>query len=194
MGVRRFLRWVTAKPHVPMTPEQLEGLTLRDAGPADLAKLAQLHVDTFNETHVGPLGSGPTFETREWQWRSKLLQLHATNFVIVIETPEKELVGFCWSHVADGDDDPSWAARLNKIYLRRPYQRQGLGQRLMREAVRRLLANGVTSMCLFTEPDNIPACTFYDKLGGERQLTDTGRFDGMYGWRDLRALQSRLNS
>src|ERR1051325_10637370 len=100
MGLKRLMKRVhlamTTKPHVPMTPEQLGALTMRDAGPADLAKLAQLHVDTFNETHVGPLGSGQTYAAREWQWRPKLHQLHATNFVLVIETPDRELVGFCW--------------------------------------------------------------------------------------------------
>lgn len=196
MGLKQLLKRahlaLTTKPHVPMTPEQLGALTLRDAGPADLDKLAQLHVDTYNETHVGPFGTGPTFALRRSQWRDKLDELHATNFVIVLETPQRELVGFCWAHPTK--DNPRWAARLNKIYLLRPYQRQGLGTRLMRTAVDRLVANGLTSMALFTETDNIPACSFYEKLGGERQLGENRTFDGMYGWSDLRTLQSRLSS
>ena len=190
--IRQIHRVLTRRPHVPMTPEQLGALRMRDAGPADLAKLAQLHVDTFNETHVGPFGTGPTFATREGQWREKLAELTATTFVLVIETPEKELVGFCWVHPIT--DNPRWAARLNKIYLRRPYQRQGLGRAMVREAVNRLVANGLMSMSLSTEVDNVPACSFYDKLGGERQLGNDGKFDGWYGWTDLRALQRRLNS
>jgi ribosomal protein S18 acetylase RimI-like enzyme len=194
--LRRLLkaahRALTTKPHVPMTPEQLGALVLRDAGPADLDRLAQLHVDTFNETHAGPLGSGPTFALRRSQWKEKLGELHATNFVIVLETPEKELVGFCWAHPTN--DNPRWAARLNKIYLLRPYQRQGLGTRMMRAAVDRLVANGLLSMALFTEVDNVPACSFYEKLGAEHQLGDDGKFGGMYGWSDLRVLQQRLNS
>ena len=174
-----------------MTPEQLGRLTMRDANPADLGRLAQLHVDTFNETHVGPLGSGPTFAVREWQWRDKLNELHATNFVLVLETPEKAIVGFCWVHPTS--DDPR-KARLDKIYLLRPYQRQRLGHRLVREAVNRLVANEIRSMVLFTEADNEPACSFYDKLGGERQLSERGTFDGMYLWSDLPALAKRLNA
>ena len=196
MGLKRLMKRVhlamTTQPHVPMTPEQLGALTMRDAGPADLEKLAQLHVDTFNETHLGPLGSGPTVELRQHQWREKLDELSATNFVLVLETPDGELAGFCWVHPTK--DNPRWAARLNKIYLRRPYQRQGLGHALVREAVNRLVANGLTSMALFTETDNIPACSFYDKLGGERQVDETGKFEGMYGWPDLNVLARRLNS
>lgn len=167
-------------------------IAMRDAGPADLQKLARLHVETFNQTHVGPFGRGPSVALRESQWREKLEQLHATNFVLVLETPAYELVGFCWVH--PWEDGPPWGARLNKIYLLRPYQRQGLGRRMVREAVNRLVANGVTSMALFTEPDNVPACGFYDKLGAERQTGEDGKFGGMYGWSDLRALQRRLNS
>lgn len=86
-----------------------------------------------------------------------------------------------------------WAARLNKIYLRREYQRRGLGRRMVAAAVDRLVAHGLTSMALFTEPDNEPACNFYEQLGGERQLDERGDFNGMYGWPDLRRLQAELS-
>lgn len=190
--LRRVHRSLTTTPHVPMTPEQLGALTMRDVSPADLDRLAQLHVDTFNETHTGPFGSGPTFALRRSQWREKLTELNAANFVLVIETPEKELVGFCWVHPTK--DNPDWSARLNKIYLRRAYQRQGLGRAMVRESVKRLLAAGLTSMALHTEADNEPACNFYDELGGERQLDEAGKFGGMFGWTDLHALARRLNS
>jgi hypothetical protein len=58
--------------------------------------------------------------------------------------------------------------------------------------VDRLLAHGLTSMMLFTEADNEPACNFYDGLGGERQVDDKGEFGGMYGWPDLRQLQANI--
>lgn len=195
MGFDQFIEslyWrIFAKPHVPMTPAQLGALVLRDGTPADLPKLAQLHVDTYNESHVGPFGSGPTYSLRESQWREKLDSLHATNFVMVIETPARELVGFAWVHPVLGEN---FGSRLNKIYIRRSHQRQGLGRALVASAVHRLLSNGVDSMMLFTETDNVPACSFYEKLGGERQLGDDGKFHGKYAWPNLRALQERLRS
>ena len=87
---------------------------------------------------------------------------------------------------------PKWAARLNKIYLLRDYQRRGLGKRMVAAAVDRLLEYGLTSMVLFTEVDNEPACNFYEQLGGERQLNERGEFEGMYGWADLRTLRGEL--
>jgi ribosomal protein S18 acetylase RimI-like enzyme len=189
--VQRIYWKVMAKPHVPMTPAQLGALILRDAGPGDLQRLARVHVDTFNESHVGPFGSGPTFAIREWQWRKYLGELHATNFVLVIEGPTGEFAGFAWFHAALGE---AFGARLNKIYIRRTRQRQGLGQSLVEAGVERLLANGITSMFLFTEVENVPACSFYEKLGGQRQLGDDGKFHGKYGWPDLHVLRDRLNA
>lgn len=173
-------------PHVP-----LGELTLREATIDDLRALAELHVHTFNETHVGPFGSGPTYATREWQWREKLLETDATTFVLVLETAQRQLVGFIWCHPTK--DNPGWAARLNKIYLRREYQRRGLGTRMVAAAVDRLIANDLTSMALFTEVENEVACSFYDKLGGQRQLDERGKFGGMYGWPDLNSLKTQLD-
>ena len=173
-------------------PVAIGDLVLRDASIADLRPLAELHVRTFNETHLGPFGTGPTVATREWQWRDKLSEIDATHFVLVLETPAKQLVGFNWCHPTT--DNPTWAARLNKIYLLREYQRRGLGTRMVAAAVGRLLQNGLTSMALFTETDNEPACNFYERLGGERQLDERGEFGGMYGWRDLRQLKAAISS
>jgi len=173
-------------------PVSIGDLVLREAGMPDLRALAELHVRTFNETHVGPFGSGPTYATREWQWREKLSEIDATHFVLVLETPAKQLVGFIWCHPTK--DNPQWAARLNKIYLLREYQRRGLGTLLVAAAVDRLLTHGLTSMALFTEADNEPACNFYERLGGERQLDERGEFGGMYGWTDRRQLQAAISA
>jgi ribosomal protein S18 acetylase RimI-like enzyme len=177
-------------PREVSAPQSIGDLVLREATIDDLRALAELHVQTFNETHLEPGESGPTYATREWQWRDKLAETDATHFVLVLETPTKQLVGFIWCHPTK--NNPTWAARLDKIYLLRHYQRRGLGKRMVAAAVARLLKHGLTSMALFTEVDNEPACNFYDQLGGERQLNERGEFEGMYGWRDLGRLEQDL--
>ena len=190
--VRRIIRGVRSAQRILSPPVNIGDLVLREATISDLRPLAELHVRTFNETHVEPFGSGPTYSTREWQWREKLSETDATHFVLVLETAATQLVGFIWCHPTN--DNPKWAARLNKIYLLREYQRRGLGTRMVAAAVDRLLEQGLTSMALFTETDNEPACNFYEQLGGERQLNERGEFEGMYGWPDLRKLRDRLAS
>jgi len=192
--LRRFIRRlgrILRGPYIPGPPVAIGDLVLREATIADLRPLAELHVRTFNETHLGPFGTGPTYSLRESQWREKLAETSASNFVLVLETATKQLVGFIWCHPTK--DNPTWAAQLNKIYLRREYQRRGLGKRMVAAAVDRLLDAGLTSMALFTEVENEPACNFYDQLGGERQLNGQGKFEGMYGWRDLRRLRDNLS-
>ena len=171
-------------------PVAIGECVLREATMDDLRALAELHVRTFDETHLAPGASGPSYSTREWQWRTKLAETDATHFVLVLETEGRQLVGFIWCHPTT--DDPKWAARLNKIYLLREYQRRGFGTRMVAAAVARLLEHGLTSMALFTEVENEPACRFYDQLGGERQLNERGEFEGMFGWADLRRLSNDL--
>jgi ribosomal protein S18 acetylase RimI-like enzyme len=189
--VRRIGRFVRSAPRVVSPPVAISELVLREAAIDDLRALAELHVRTFNETHLGPFGSGPTYSTRESQWRDKLSESDATHFVLVLETGTQQLVGFIWCHPTK--DNPRWGARLNKIYLLREYQRRGLGKRMVAAAVNRLLEHGFTSMALFTEVENEPACNFYEQLGGERQVNERGDFEGMYGWPDLRRLRDELS-
>ncbi len=82
---------------------------------------------------------------------------------------------------------PGYAGELNKIYLLRRVQRQGLGRRLICAVAKRFLDRGVTSMLLFGDPGN-PSNGFYEAFGAERLYTAEGEFHGGYGWPDLRKL------
>jgi hypothetical protein len=50
-------------------------------------------VKTFNETHVGPFGKGPTYEVRERRWREAFQMMHGSWFCFVIEGENGELIG-----------------------------------------------------------------------------------------------------
>jgi hypothetical protein len=47
-----------------------DSLVIREATAGDVSALAHLHVTTFNETHAPVLRNGPTYDTRERQWRA----------------------------------------------------------------------------------------------------------------------------
>ena len=163
--------------------------TLRDASPEDVPAIAALHVQTFNETHRGGLPGGPTYELRESQWRHAFTRVDGSWFRFVIEDEEGELVGFAKGTPHDGGV-PGFAGELNKIYLLRRVQRQGLGQLLLCAVANRFLAQGVTSMLLFGDAA-LPANRFYEAFGAERLSSPEGHFHGGYGWRDLRTLAAR---
>jgi GNAT superfamily N-acetyltransferase len=99
-------------------------------------------------------------------------------FCLVVERSNAELVGFAKGILYDGDLS-GFGGELNKIYLLREYQRQGLGRRLVGYIARRFLSQGITSMVLFGEATN-PSCGFWEALSGERLYTDSGEFHGGY--------------
>ena len=162
----------------------MSSVRIREATADDIPALARLHVKTFNETHTLFGLGGPTYATRESQYRRKFSETDGSWFCFVAEHPDGELIGFA---VGEPNDDPSYRGCLNKLYLLRQYQRLGIGSRLVRHVVDRFQSQGITSMLLFSQADN-PSIAFFDALGGERWLTDKGEFHGGYRWRDISAL------
>ena len=162
---------------------------IREATSADISALAHLHVETFNETHVGPFGKGPTYELRERQWRETFHVTDGSWFCFVIEHQKGDLIGFAKGQRYAHLDQPDFSGELNKIYLLRKYHRRGLGRRLVGHVARRFLSQGISSMLLFGEARN-PSNGFYEALGVERLFSTAGEFHGGYGWRDLRPLAS----
>jgi GNAT superfamily N-acetyltransferase len=162
---------------------------LREAREADVQALARLHVQTFNETHRGGRPGGPTYELRERQWRESFERQDVSWFSYVVEDDEGELVGFAKGTPHDGGV-PGYQGELNKIYLLKRVQRQGLGRLLLDAVARRFIERGVTSMLLFGDAAS-PSNGFYEAFGAERLYGPGGEFNGGYGWRDLNTLVMR---
>lgn len=159
---------------------------IRDAREQDVPALARLHVETFNETHRGGRGGGPSYELRERQWRDAFTVSASTCFCLVVEDSTGQLVGFAKGTPHDGNV-LGFAGELDKIYVLRRLHRQGLGRLLLCNVARRFIERGVTSMLLFGEARN-PSNGFYEAFGAERLHSSKGEFHGGYGWRDLRVL------
>jgi GNAT superfamily N-acetyltransferase len=164
---------------------------IRDASSDDVARLARLHVQTFNETHRGGRSGGPSYELRERQWREAFMATDRSWFCLVVEDDNGQLVAFAKGTPHDGGV-PGFAGELNKIYALRQVHRQGLGRLLLCGVARRFLGQGVTSMLLFGEATN-PSNGFYEAFGAERLYSENGEFNGAYGWRDLHVLVDRCS-
>lgn len=185
-GLRRPSRAANTR-RLTRRGETAASFTIREATAADIPALAQLHVDTFNETHTLFGRGGPTYATREWQYTKKFAETDGRWFCFVAEGPNGALVGFA---IGEPGDFETYGGRLNKLYLLREYQRLGIGTKLVGHVVRRFLSQGIDSMMLFSEASN-PTVWFYDAIEGTRILTDKGEFHGAYGWHDLRRLAAR---
>jgi ribosomal protein S18 acetylase RimI-like enzyme len=159
---------------------------LREAAQADVPALAALHVQTFNETHRGGRAGGPSYELRERQWREAFSVNDGSSFCFVCVEGGGELVGFARGTPHEGGV-AGFDGELNKIYVLRRCQRQGLGRVLLCSVARRFIERGVTSMLLFGDATS-SSNGFYEKFGAERLYGEGGEFHGGYGWRDLSRL------
>jgi|SRR5687767_6348743 len=160
--------------------------TLRLAHEADVPRLAELQVQTFNETHRGGRPTGPSYELRERQWLERFDLQDGSWFCYVIEDDDGKLLGFAKGAPHEGNS-PEFEGELSMIYVLQRVHRQGLGRRLLCAVAGRLVDEGVTSMLLFGEATN-PSNGFYESFGAERLYSEKGDFHGGYGWRDLRLL------
>lgn len=161
---------------------------IRDAREDEVAALAALHVQAFNEAHRGGRSGGPSLELRLGQWKNAFAVNDGSWFCVVAEGPEGELVGFAKGTPHDGGV-PGFAGELNKIYVLAHLHGRGIGRRLVCAVARRFLERDITSMLLFGDARS-PSNGFYERLGAERIVSVAGDFHGGYGWRDLHPLAS----
>ena len=162
--------------------EDPNSFVIREANINDLHALSALHVQTWNDTYHS---HGPGINTRTQQWQQYFSNPDKNSFVLVVENPADQLIGFAKAQPYNHPDIPNYTSELNKIYLLRDYQRMGLGKRLLGEVINRLIAQGHNNMLLFGTPQN-PTCYFYEAMGAHKLYGKNGEFHGGYCWPDLR--------
>jgi ribosomal protein S18 acetylase RimI-like enzyme len=160
-----------------------DDFTIRKATIDDIKLLAELHVQTWNETYWN-VKPKPTFKTREAQWSEQFKDTTSNWFCFVVINPDKQLIGFAKGQKYVYADLQNYAGELNKLYLLAQYQRLGLGRKLICKVARQFIDMGITSMVLFGDAKN-PSCHFHDVMEGERLYAANGEFHGGYGWKDL---------
>lgn len=181
-------------------------INVREARPADAAAIARVHVETWRTTYAGILPdaylAGLSAAEREQVWRRVLVsdpdgepgtEGHAPRppVILVAEDPEEGVVGF--AAAGPPRQTPGFDAEVYAIYVLQPHQGRGAGLQLTREAVARLVAEGMRSLVVWVLADN-PACGFYEALGGRlvgtrmTEIGGTAYLTNAYGWQDMRAL------
>ena len=158
---------------------------IRDAKPADLPALVDIHVTSWNATYPAHEPK-PTHQLREQQWKKAFEKKENNWFCYVVEKQDGDIVGFSTGNDFD-NKDLNYEGQLNKIHFLKQYQRLRLGRRLVGQVVNHFIKQGIHSMILFADPAN-PAVRFYEGLGGKRVLDKDGKFHGAYGWQDLQKL------
>jgi ribosomal protein S18 acetylase RimI-like enzyme len=177
---------------------KMGGVTIREAGPADAAAIAAVHVAAWREAYAGLLPArllrSLSVEEAVLKWRPILGGLRPAVFVAV--RPDQDLAGFgsCGPQRAAALIADGFAGEVEAIYLLAADQGRGVGRRLMAAMAQALLAQGQDSAALWVLRDNQRSRGFYEALGGERvgaRVEMRGKVafhEVAYGWRDLRVL------
>ena len=166
------------------------GVDIRGAQRRDLPKIASVHVDSWQRSFAGIAPDKfladmsvekrlKAYSERECGGRFEML---------VVEHPTDGLVGFAdfgTPKLGGGYD-----AQIFSIYFLPEYQHRGLGSRLFRRCVKRMLRDDVKSLCL-DSLEVSPYRSFYEKLGGRVVARDSHKLGDqdfetvVYGWEDI---------
>ncbi len=145
---------------------------IRVAQPQDAARIAEIHVRTWQRTYRGQFPD--TFldqlkpEQREPQWARTIAQQPPSGESVVVATnnngTEEQIIGFCSVGPARSHDDAE-TGELYAIYVDPMHQRHGAGTRLMVAGERELREAGFRTAILWVLEGNLPARTFYEQSG-----------------------------
>jgi GNAT superfamily N-acetyltransferase len=142
-------------------------IRLRDAQPDDARTIARLLIQTKEESipqlidnHDRDLDLGQERWLRYLRDGSTAQKSRGDGFGILAESASDPIGFAAYHHTYRWDCD----AELQSLYVRLPWQRQGVGSTLLREVMRQLRAEGSRSLCVGFSSDN-PYKRFYFKHG-----------------------------
>jgi GNAT superfamily N-acetyltransferase len=172
------------------------GIVIRRAAPRDAEAIARVRIDGWRTAYRGLVPAayldGMQVDASTAMW-DKILTAGPNPASVFVATHGDEVVGFAAGNMLA---EPRFGlnAELTAVYLRREFQRVGLGRRLIAAVVDAQRALGATGMIVWVIAGNKPARAFYEALGAELLIEQAFQWDGMdlleaaYGWRDLAAL------
>lgn len=143
-------------------------IVIRPATEADAATVAAIHVASWRDAYVDILSaeylSGPIEEDRLAVWSERLRERPPSQLVDVACDSSGRALGFVCGY---RDHDPRWGGLIDNLHVLPQTRGQGVGERLLRGAAKKLAATGAdTGLHLWVFEANIAALRFYQRLGG----------------------------
>jgi len=169
---------------------------IRRARPGDAPAIARVRVDSWRTTYRGMIPDayldGMQVEASTALW-DRVLTAGPNTTCVFVAVNDSDVVGFsCGNRLVEPKH--GFDAELAAVYLRREFQRAGLGRQLVGAVAEAQRANQATGLITWVIAGNKAARTFYEGLGGELVVEQPFQWDGMdlveaaYSWRDLDAL------
>lgn len=149
--------------------------------------MARVIVDTWFAAHKGQVAD-ETFQQRrqEWGykdseqgWRRTIPEADGVSAQVLVATDEGQVVAVAASEVTGPD-----CAEVGSLYVDVPYQRSGIGRRLVEATIDHYRGLGIAILHIAVLATNPPARRFYEKLGGRNACTreDPDGLQIVYAW------------
>lgn len=187
-------------------------ITLRPATPDDAKAISQLKVLCWRDSYKGLMPDATLANldaaAEEPHWREWLAD-DGSGLCAYLLHKEGAVIGYGLAGPFRPVEEPGEEegkminlaeAEIYAIYIHPNHQRQGMGQRLMAALTSKLMTKGYCSMALWVLGGNAKGEAFYEKLGGQdgpKRVERRGNRiifrEKAYIWKDLRALNARLN-
>ena len=175
----------------------MSDILLRPAAIVDAPALARILTGTNRDTFQGLVPdrclASPTLEESERNWRRFFLleTLAAEEIMMVSSAGGGEVTGYILAGAQTGR--PDYPRELNVLMVDTPWQRQGIGRKLVAHIAGELSWQGVQSMLVGILAEN-PNQVFYERLGAKRVGSRPFNWAGyetqeiLYGWDNLALL------
>lgn len=158
--------------------------SVRAAGPADVAEIARLQLDTWRIGYArllpADLLAGLTPDRAETRWAAAVATPPSTRHHVLVACEQEVVVGFVALGPADRDDpdeapaagpdrapDPDAVGVILTLLVEPRWGRRGHGSRLLAAAVDHLRADGVTHALTWVPDADTASIALYESSGWE---------------------------
>jgi len=176
----------------------ISSIVIRPARAGDAEAIARVRVDSWRETYRGMIPQAyldaMKIEESRVLWE-KVLTAGSTAVSVFVAERGAEIVGFGSGNMLV-EPKHGFDAELSAVYVRREFQRAGIGRRLVAETAAALSQCdcGASGLIVWVIAGNKGARAFFERMGAELVVEQAFQWDGMdlveagYGWRTLGAL------
>jgi ribosomal protein S18 acetylase RimI-like enzyme len=145
------------------------GVMIRACSEEDLDTLREIALETFRETFatMSAAEAMNRYVGRAFARRKLLAELRTRGSTFFFLQADGALAGYLKTNVcaAQSDAVDPDALEIERIYVRKPYQGNGFGRRLMEFALEQAARQGRASVWLGVWEKNVKAIAFYERLG-----------------------------
>lgn len=173
-------------------------MKIRKANIQDAQSIGKVHVDSWRTTYKGILPDDflnrLSYEQRTELWKNNISD--ATNYVLVAENKQGEIIGFATSGTRKRNSVVN-STDLTSIYLLEEYHGQGIGKRLLKEIFTYFNQKGYEKVFVEVLAEN-KSRYFYEYYGAQYvnnvEINIGGKIveELIYVWNDINKLIEKI--